>query len=218
MIMLIKFIIPLLIFNYNTSNLDNIDLIIKLNFNNENISLNKDYTNNQAEIFSIRKLQFYISELSFYNQNKRVLDYHKKYILIDIENKNSLKISIPSKLTFDQVSFNLGIDEETNKTGAKGGDLDPIHGMYWTWNSGYINFKLEGHYNLNNEFLFHLGGFIKPNNTLQKIKINVSSTDKNNIVLNFDRFFNSLNFKLDKILSPGKNAVNLSNLLAKSIN
>lgn len=218
MIMLIKFIIPLLIFNYNTSNSDNIDLIIKLNFNNENISLNKAYTNNQAVIFSIRKLKFYISELSFYNQNKRVLDYHKKYILIDIENKNSLKISIPSKLTFDQVSFNLGIDEETNKTGAKGGDLDPIHGMYWTWNSGYINFKLEGHYNHNNEFLFHLGGFINPNNTLQKIKINVSSTDKNNIVLNFDRFFNSLNFKLDKILSPGKNAVNLSNLLAKSIN
>jgi hypothetical protein len=138
--------------------------------------------------------------------------------LIDIENENSLKISIPSNLMFDQVLFNIGIDEETNKTGAKGGALDPIHGMYWTWNSGYINFKLEGLYNNNNEFMFHVGGFMKPYNTLQKVKINKAKEHNSKLELNFDRFLNSLDFNLDKILSPGKNALKSSNMLAKSFN
>ncbi len=218
MIMLIKFFISLLIVNLYTPSSEKIDVLIQLNYNNEKIVLNKAYQNNYADNFSINKLQFYISDLRFYSQNKEVLEYHKKYILIDIENENSLKISIPSNLMFDQVLFNIGIDEETNKTGAKGGDLDPIHGMYWTWNSGYINFKLEGLYNNNNEFMFHVGGFMKPYNTLQKVKINKAKEHNNKLELNFDRFLNSLDFNLDKILSPGKNALKSSNMLAKSFN
>lgn len=218
MIMLIKFFISLLIVNLYTPSSEKIDVLIQLNYNNEKIVLNKAYQNNYADNFSINKLQFYISDLRFYSQNKEVLEYHKKYILIDIENENSLKISIPSNLMFDQVLFNIGIDEETNKTGAKGGDLDPIHGMYWTWNSGYINFKLEGLYNHNNEFMFHVGGFMKPYNTLQKVKINKAKEHNNKLELNFDRFLNSLDFNLDKILSPGKNALKSSNMLAKSFN
>lgn len=216
--MLIKFFISLLIVNLYTPSSEKIDVLIQLNYNNEKIVLNKAYQNNYADNFSINKLQFYISDLRFYSQNKEVLEYHKKYILIDIENENSLKISIPSNLMFDQVLFNIGIDEETNKTGAKGGDLDPIHGMYWTWNSGYINFKLEGLYNHNNEFMFHVGGFMKPYNTLQKVKINKAKEHNNKLELNFDRFLNSLDFNLDKILSPGKNALKSSNMLAKSFN
>ena len=218
MIMLIKFFISLLIVNLYTPSSEKIDVLIQLNYNNEKIVLNKAYQNNYADNFIINKLQFYISDLRFYSQNKEVLEYHKKYILIDIENENSLKISIPSNLMFDQVLFNIGIDEETNKTGAKGGDLDPIHGMYWTWNSGYINFKLEGLYNNNNEFMFHIGGFMKPYNTLQKVKINIAKEHSNKLELNFNRFLNSLDFNLDKILSPGKNALKSSNMLAKSFN
>ena len=216
--MLIKVFISLLIVNLYTPISEKVDVLIQLNYNNEKIVLNKAYQNNYADNFIINKLQFYISDLRFYSRNKEVLEYHKKYILIDIENEHSLKISIPSNLIFDQALFNIGIDEETNKTGAKGGDLDPIHGMYWTWNSGYINFKLEGLYNHNNEFLLHIGGFMKPYNTLQKVKINIAKEHNNKLELNFDKFLNSLDFNLDKILSPGKNAVKSSNMLAKSIN
>jgi len=218
MIMLIKVFISLLIVNLYTPISEKVDVLIQLNYNNEKIVLNKSYQNNYADNFIINKLQFYISDLRFYSRNKEVLEYHKKYILIDIKNENSLKISIPSNLIFDQALFNIGIDEETNKTGAKGGDLDPIHGMYWTWNSGYINFKLEGLYNNNNEFMFHIGGFMKPYNTLQKVKINKAKEHDNKLELNFDRFLNSLDFNLDKILSPGKNALKSSNMLAKSFN
>jgi hypothetical protein len=57
---------------------------------------------------------------------------------------------------------------------------------------------------------------MKPHNTLQLIKLNLGS--KNKIVLNFDEFFNKIDFNLSEILSPGKNAVKLSTLLANSIN
>ena len=216
--MILKFIIPILLFNYNLLNFDEKELLIELNYNEEKIVLNKSYNNIQEDNFCISKLQFYISNLKFYLNNKEVLEFHKKHILIDIEDENSLKILIPSKLLFDELSFNLGVDAETNKSGAKSGDLDPVLGMYWTWNSGYINFKVEGIYNDNNKFIYHIGGFMKPYNTLQLIKINLSSVNKNKLMLNFDEFFNNIDFSLSKILSPGKNAVKLSILLAKSIN
>ncbi|MDC1492325.1 hypothetical protein N8376_03100 [Flavobacteriaceae bacterium] len=218
MIMFFKLFIPFLIFNYSTTNEEITELLIQLNYNKNKLTLNKSYKNNHVENFRINKLQFYISNLKFYYQKKEVLEYHKDYILVDLENESSLKISVPSKLLFDQIRFNLGIDEETNRSGAKGDDLDPVHGMYWTWNSGYINFKIEGLYDDDNEFLFHLGGFMKPYNTLQKIKINISNENRNKLVLNFDTFLNSLDFNINKILSPGKDAVKSSNLLAKSIN
>ncbi|MDB9712509.1 hypothetical protein OAA78_02365 [Flavobacteriaceae bacterium] len=216
--MFFKLFIPFLIFNYSTTNEEITELLIQLNYNKNKLTLNKSYKNNHVENFRINKLQFYISNLKFYYQKKEVLEYHKDYILVDLENESSLKISVPSKLLFDQIRFNLGIDEETNRSGAKGDDLDPVHGMYWTWNSGYINFKIEGLYDEDNEFLFHLGGFMKPYNTLQKIKINISNENRNKLVLNFDTFLNSLDFNINKILSPGKDAVKSSNLLAKSIN
>ena len=216
--MILKFIIPVLLFNYNLLNFDEKELLIELSYNLEKIVLNRSYNNIQKNNFSISKLQFYISNLKFYLNNKEVLEFHKKHILIDIEDENSLKILIPSKLLFDELSFNLGVDAETNKSGAKSGDLDPVLGMYWTWNSGYINFKAEGMYNDNNEFIYHIGGFMKPYNTLQLIKMDFSSVNKNKLMLNFDEFFNNIDFSLSKILSPGKNAVKLSSLLAKSIN
>jgi len=297
MIVFYKFLFPLLLLSSNLIDNDKKELVLELNINNKNITLNNSYENININIFKINKLKFYISNLKFYlkgkevleyhkkhilidieNENslkilipnklrfdeitfnlgvdeetnksgakggdldpingmywtwnsgyiisnlkfylkdKEVLEYHKKHILIDIENENSLKILIPNKLRFDEITFNLGVDEETNKSGAKGGDLDPINGMYWTWNSGYINFKAEGVYKGSNDFSYHIGGFMKPYDTIQLIKMNFHSLNENKIVLNFDEFFNKIDFSLSEILSPGENAVKLSTLLANSIN
>jgi hypothetical protein len=216
MIVFYKFLFPLVLLSSNLIDNDKKELVLELHINNKNITLNNSYENINTNIFKINKLKFYISNLKFYLKDKEVLEYHKKHILIDIENEKSLKILIPNSLRVDEIIFNLGVDTETNKSGAKSGDLDPVNGMYWTWNSGYINFKLEGIYKGFNEFSYHIGGFMKPHNTLQLIKLNLGS--KNKIVLNFDEFFNKIDFNLSEILSPGKNAVKLSTLLANSIN
>ena len=57
---------------------------------------------------------------------------------------SSLALQIPSNIPFSKLKFQLGIDSLTNVSGAMGGDLDPTKGMYWTWQSGYINMKIEG--------------------------------------------------------------------------
>lgn len=56
----------------------------------------------------------------------------------------------------------LGVDSALNYDGVHGGDLDPIHGMYWTWQTGYIHCKIEGIFELSGKRVpleFHLGGF-----------------------------------------------------------
>jgi hypothetical protein len=66
--------------------------------------------------------------------------------LIDFDenDSNALCLEIPDDIEFDAIQFNLGLDSLTNVSGALGGDLDPTKGMYWTWQNGYVNFKLQG--------------------------------------------------------------------------
>ena len=60
-------------------------------------------------------------------------------------------------------AFMLGVDSATSVAGVMAGDLDPMHGMYWTWQSGYIFMKLEGRCTRSAErggrFYWHVGGF-----------------------------------------------------------
>ena len=101
-----------------------------------------------------------------------------------------------------------------------GGDLDPTKGMYWAWNSGYINFKLEGTSPLcqtrNNEFSFHLGGYSQPYPSFQTIKLPIKKSKELTVVVNFADFFDQVNLtKQNKVMSPGKLSQDLSIQLTK---
>ena len=88
---------------------------------------------------------------------------------------------------WDSIHFIVGVDSATQLKGAQGGDLDPMHGMYWSWRSGYINFKCEGVSSScpsrNNAFMFHIGGFQAPFNTIQSVSLPVYS---DTVVLQID--------------------------------
>jgi len=60
----------------------------------------------------------------------------------------------------------LGVDSALNDAGVHPGDLDPVHGMYWSWQTGYIHLKLEGELELPGQvkqsFVYHIGGFTRP--------------------------------------------------------
>lgn len=56
----------------------------------------------------------------------------------------------------------FGIDSQTQVQATRSGALDPIHGMYWTWQSGYIQWKMEGVMKTDTQEFpieLHLGGF-----------------------------------------------------------
>ncbi len=168
-------------------------------------------------------LKFYISNLRFYQNSKIVLEEKNRFHLIDAAHQKSMEIAIEStqKIDFNAIKFDIGIDSATNVSGALGGDLDPTKGMYWTWQSGYINFKIEGTSNLctsrNHEFQYHLGGYMQPNYALQTVSLPVKNTET--VVLNFDikAFLQQVNLaKTSHIMSPSIQAVSLAKVVAHS--
>lgn len=165
----------------------------------------------------IETLKFYISDLKISNKNSIVFEDKNFYKLVDISNDTVATIfsQVPSNLLFDKISFNLGIDSNTNKTGIQGGELDPSQGMYWSWQSGYINFKLEGTSpkcnTRKNKFQFHLGGFLEGQYALQTIEFPAKS--KNNLFLTIDlnTFFDSVDLtKINTVMIPGKEAIGIA--------
>ena len=190
----------------------------KLTFNEQEIDIGKSYLFENRDV-NIDNLKFYISNLKIIRKNKIVFQDSLPARLIDIENKNSLSINVKNRLKFDKIVFNLGIDSLTNVSGALGGDLDPTNGMYWTWQSGYINFKLEGKDPLcksrHQKFQYHLGGYAAPYNSLQQISLNLDKkSTRAEIRLPIDTFLKAVNPQnQSEIMSPGSRAVELSAIL-----
>lgn len=199
-----------------------VSIDIQVNFGNQKINLNQWYES-EKDTFSFETVKFFISNLQFVNEDSLVYSCSNSYYLIDLEDSNSLQVSasIPSNLNYSSIKFNLGIDSVTNTSGAMGGVLDPTNGMYWTWQSGYINFKLEGVSKKctarKNYFQFHLGGYSFPNNALQSVELNISPKANNIVYLDIESIMNRMDLTVkSSIMSPDGNAVELSKKIANS--
>ncbi len=105
-------------------------------------------------------------------------------------------------------------------SGALKGDLDPTKGMYWAWQSGYINMKIEGKSSScttrKNKFQFHIGGYLKPEYAMRKVNLLLDNQkDKNKIelVMDLGKLFSEIKLKENNtIMIPGKVAMKLADL------
>lgn len=187
-------------------------------FNNSVIKSDMTYYKLSAnDSIQFETLKLYISGIELLNDDKAIWKEENSFHLLDFTNEKSMQVVLqtPPGISFNKANFNLGIDSITNTSGAMGGDLDPTKGMYWTWQNGYINFKLEGKSNLcktkNNEFQFHLGGYQYPFNTLQSVSLVVDMKDTIDISINTESLITKIDLtKQNQIMSPGKEAVLLS--------
>lgn len=176
--------------------------------------------NNQSLSFVLDKLKYYTGCFSFYLKGKQEW-IDSSYYLIDFEAENStvIHLNIPSRLHFDDVRFNLGVDSMTNISGAFEGALDPINGMYWTWNSGYINAKIEGTIYKEEqeiEFKYHLGGYQAPFQSVHTLSFPVRADNFLKIDVDISYLLNDINkIKKPIVMSPGKNAKILSSEFSK---
>ncbi len=191
-------------------------------WNYQPIELEKSiYHNQDTDSVSITNLKYYISGLALLHNGHEVYAEPNSVHLIDarIPKSTTIFLSLPKDVLYDKVSFNLGIDSVTNVSGAMGGDLDPTKGMYWTWQSGYINYKLEGKSNVcktrNNEFHFHLGGYGYPFGSIQKIVLNLERTDSITIKADIATFVKQIDLvNQNNVMIPGDDALKLSRLAA----
>lgn len=191
---------------------------IALTFGKKKLKINHEYFINDSTKIELSTIRFYVMNVVIYS-NGNSFNMKEKAKLIDAETSNTLTFEDNIE-SIDSVHFLLGTDYETNTSGVLEGDLDPINGMYWAWNSGYINVKLEGKVVRNEQsksFEFHLGGYTEPYSTARKIAIVPSS--KNVIEIDLNRFF-TMNeiYQHSTILISGKEAAEMMNKLSFSIN
>ena len=129
------------------------DALVHFRFTNTvgglNLSLNNVYYRNGAgNNFTIELLKYYVSNITLTDDQGKSLNL-KNYNLLDASNNASLIFTPETKIPngkYRNMVFYIGIDKERNHTGAQEGALNPSNGMLWTWNFGYIFFKMEGHF------------------------------------------------------------------------
>ena len=180
------------------------DVHVSACFGVADLELNQTYSlhsNESADSVYFSSVKFFLSLVADVND----------HVLFDAE-QSSISIIQTNELK----SVNLGIDSITNVSGAMGGVLDPSLGMYWTWQSGYINAKLEGVFwkdGLGSEFQFHLGGYASPFNSYRKISLPELSTT---IILDLALFSEKVDFTTPSVMRPSELSNNLSDCLSSS--
>lgn len=156
------------------------------------------YENGLGQKFSLTTVNYFISNISLTQKNGKqyTLTPDESYFLVKSSEQGSktIKLRVPAG-QYQSISFTLGVDSlrSTMDLSRRKGALDPaggmIDGMYWSWNSGYIFFKMEGlspaaplDKTGNHKFRFHIGGFggyNKPGlNNIQKISLDFKTFGK----------------------------------------
>ena len=174
-------------------------IVFENSYKEEKSILKKNLVNAFAENYTITKLKYYVSNVKFVT-DKKIKNITGVY-LIDASKKNIISVIVPSK-KITGISFLLGVDSALNCSGAQSGALDPLNDMFWTWNNGYIFFKLEGSSDASTADLkrieHHIGGFTGSNKTMREIYLPINNPallkqKKLVIQLDIDKYWNGIN-------------------------
>jgi hypothetical protein len=197
---------------------------IKAMFGKKELVLEKEkYISPNGDTLCIDRFRFYLTGIKLNFENGISWSEKNSWHLIDITDSLAPKLilkNVPEgKIT--GLEFNLGIDSVTNVSGALDGDLDPVNGMYWSWNSGYINAKLEGrsrrcdtHKNI---FEFHIGGYLPPHCAARKISLPLAGTSANiTLIADAEAWFTNVDLaKTNSVVMPGAEAMKMADNYCK---
>lgn len=210
----------LLVGGISNAQSDTVKIDFSPRFGNQKLELGKSYYQSiQKDSIQITTFRFYISHLEFLKEGKVIGKYAQEFILMDMEKPETFVLQyIYGAIQPDQVRFQIGIDSATNVSGAMGDDLDPTNGMYWAWQSGYINVKLEGKSIAcparNHVFQYHLGGYLKPYLAVKEVTTELNTKGKNELGFDLSLFFDSVNVReLYEVMRPCEQAVKLAEFL-----
>ena len=133
------------------------------------------YQSSLGQHFTITNLKYYIGKIELVTINGDTIR-DNNYLLVDaLQDNNSITIHTQRKENIKAIRFITGVDSVRNCSGLQEGALDPVHAMFWAWNTGYIFFKLEGKAEASpapgHIFEFHTGGFREPFNSVRTIEL-----------------------------------------------
>lgn len=132
------------------------------------------YLNGSGEFYTVKTFKFYVSNIQLTSTDNRNSAEKESYHLVDLSSPESREISASlAGGTYKRIQFMIGVDSVRNVSGAQTGALDPMLGMFWTWNTGYIFAKLEGTAPVSTEpgqaFTYHIGGFKTGSNAIRTV-------------------------------------------------
>lgn len=142
---------------------------------NQPLTLNTvTYQNAAGEGFTISAFKYYLSNFSLVKMDNSEVPLPVEYFLVDESDETSRTIRLAApKGEYRAMRFLIGVDSIRNVSGAQTGALDPVNGMFWSWNSGYIMAKLEGYSPAStaaeNRLTLHIGGFRKEHSAIQEV-------------------------------------------------
>lgn len=177
-----------------------------------NISFDLIANESLAEDLEIDVFKFYISSISLQFEDGSSFKESSSYHLINKEDSISQLITLPNapNKSIALITFTIGIDSLANVSGAMDGDLDPILGMYWAWNSGYINFKLEGKKGTQ-AFEFHIGGYNGVQATAKTFSYSIDASREIKIKIDPLAFLNQIDLTTkNSLMIPGVEAALLT--------
>ena len=192
-------------------------------FGKEKLELGKPYTNSLGEALTINRCRYYLSNFSVTDSVGHSIKLPANYFLVDASDSvsASINLSIPL-LKISSIRFLLGVDSLRNVSGIQSGALDPVKGMFWTWNSGYIMAQLEGTAPVaatpGHRFIYHIGGYKNEQNAARYIDIKLDKNENELREINIQADINKW-FKGEHIIkiaetpvceTPGNLAINIA--------
>jgi hypothetical protein len=180
-----------------------------------------EYHNAAGEKFRFSNLSFYISDFSWYAGEDNSIHEHQRVELLQAS-ADSVNMLIKAPFTPSRFCFRFGLDSATQVSGRTDGALDPALGMYWAWNTGYIQCRLEGQSpdskGKKGKFEFHLGGYASPWSTDYKMCIDLPTGQPDpEVILDLKPLMDGISLRKSwSVLTPGKEARDLSFLIGNS--
>lgn len=139
-----------------------------------NLQLGSTYQNPFGEDLTISMFKYYVSNFRLRKADNSWTNVNDIYHLVDEADTASKTFMITLPIgEYTAISFYIGVDSTRNVSGTQSGDLDPLKGMFWTWNSGYVMAKIEATSTFssapNNNVSIHVGGFKTGENTVRQV-------------------------------------------------
>lgn len=138
--------------------------------------------NSWGEDFRIDVFRIYVGNFMLMDEGTEPVagntdDYH----LLDVHDSSSLRVHLHGNGNpFNRLRLQIGIDSIHNVSGAQSGALDPLLGMFWTWQTGYINAKFEGSSpwspRADKRFTYHIGGFRQGQDTKRTVLLDLPAS------------------------------------------
>jgi hypothetical protein len=129
-------------------------------------------TNSSGEKYTVSTLNYFVSNVKLVSDMGEIVTFPDQYFLVKESDSGSQMIDlkdVPSGY-YHKLTFDIGVDSLRSiaDAGQRTGVLDIASygsdNMYWSWNMGYIFFKIEGNSSVIDikgidKFEFHIGGF-----------------------------------------------------------